>query len=143
MREKEQNNLIAPSPRRFTLPKSITLRGRTNFKRLFSSSKTLSSASVSLKYTIELSDTTDFKVAFIAPKKIGGATHRNKTKRLLREAYRLNQHIVDTFIEKPMLIHIAFLAKSSHNDFSQIQKDVVFLLHKLNVKIAEHSHLNT
>jgi ribonuclease P protein component len=143
MREKEQSNLTVASTRRFTLPKSIVLRGDTNFKRLFSSSKTLSSASVSLKYKVELANTPDFKVAFIAPKKIGGAIKRNKTKRLLREAYRLNQYIVNTFIETPMEIHIAFLAKSIHTDFSVIQNEVVSLLHKLNFKIAEHSHLNT
>ena len=68
---------------------------------------------------------------------------RNKTKRLLREAYRLNQYIVNTYIETPMVIHIAFLAKSIHTDFSVIQNEVVSLLHKLNFKIAEHSHLNT
>ncbi len=143
MREKEQSNLTAPSPRRFTLPKSIILRGRTNFKSLFSNSKTLSSGSVFLKYRIEKTNSPEFKIAFIAPKKIGGAVKRNRIKRLMREAYRLNQQLVDSINESTVLIHIALIARSSEHDFQTIQEDVVTLLNKLRTRVAEHPLINT
>ena len=143
MREKEQSNLTAPSPRRLTLPKSRILRGRTNFKSLFSNSKSLSSSSVLLKYRIEKTNTPEFKIAFIAPKKVGTAVKRNRIKRLMREAYRLNQQIVDSISGTPLLLHVALIARSSDKDFQVIQEDVVTLLNKLRNRVAEHPLLNT
>ena len=144
MREKEQSNLTAPpSPRRLTLPKTRILRGRTNFKSLFSNSKTLSSATVFLKYRIEKTNSPEFKIAFIAPKKVGGAVKRNRIKRLMREAYRLNQQLLDSINESSLLIHIALIARTSDTNFQVIQDDVVTLLNKLRTRVAEQPLLNT
>ncbi len=138
MREKEQSNLTAPSPRRLTLPKSRILRGRTNFKSFFTNSKSLSSTSVFLRYRIEKAQSSEFKIAFIAPKKIGTAVKRNKSKRLMREAYRLNQQIVDSLLETPLSIHVALIARSSGHDFKTVQDEVVTLLHNLRTRVTEH-----
>jgi ribonuclease P protein component len=143
MREKEQSNLTAPSPRRLILPKSRILRGRTNFKSLFSNSKSLSSASVLLKYRIEETKSPEFKIAFIAPKKIGTAVKRNRIKRLMREAYRLNQQIVDSLTESSFLVHIALIARTSDTDFLPLREDVVTLLNKLRTRVAEQPLINT
>lgn len=138
MREKEQSNLTAPSPRRLTLPKSRILRGRTNFKSFFTNSKSLSSTTVFLRYRIEKAQSSEFKIAFIAPKKIGSAVKRNKSKRLMREAYRLNQQIVDSLLETPLSIHVALIARSSGHDFKTVQDEVVTLLHNLRTRVTEH-----
>lgn len=143
MREKEQSNLPAPSPRRFTLPKKSILLGRSNYKRLFSDSESLSARSVFLRYRIEQSKTLEFKIAFIAPKKIGNAVNRNRIKRLMRETYRLNQSLTDSFAHTPILLHVAFIATSTEVNFKAIQKDIVTLLNKLRAHVAEHSLLNT
>lgn len=68
---------------------------------------------------------------------------RNRIKRLMREAYRLNQQLVDSINESSILIHIALIARSSDTDFQAIQDDVVTLLHKLRTRVAEHPLLNT
>jgi len=143
MREKEPSNSSAPSPRRLTLPKTRILRGRTNFKSLFTNSKTLTSASVFLRYRIESSDSPELKIAFIAPKKIGTAVQRNRTKRLLRETYRLNQAELDSVIQAPLLLHIGLIARKSKLDFNSLQKEVVTLLTKLRNRVAEHPLLNS
>ncbi len=143
MREKEQSNLTAPSPRRLTLPKSRILRGRTNFKSLFSNSKTLSSTTITLKYRIKQSNSPDFKIAFIAPKKLGTAVKRNRIKRLMRESYRINQELLDSISGTQVQVHAAIIAKTADVEFNTIQEDVVTLLSKLRNRVAEYTHLNT
>ncbi len=138
MRKKEQSNLAAPSPRRFTLPKSRILRGRTNFKSLFSNSTSLSSASIFLRYRIAESNSPELKIAFISPKKIGSAVKRNRIKRLMRESFRLNQELLEPMLNAPVLLHVGLIARSSDIDFDTIQKDVVTLLSKLRNRVAEH-----
>ena len=61
----------------------------------------------------------------------------------MREAYRLNQQIVDSISGTPLLLHIALIARSSDKDFQVIQEDVVTLLNKLRNRVAEHPLLNT
>lgn len=143
MREKEQSNLTAPPPCRYTLQKVNVLRGRTNYKSLFSHSLLLSSGSVFLRYRIKRLKSSEFKVAFIAPKKIGSAVKRNRIKRLMREAYRLNQQIINTPIETALLIHVALISRTTDADFQAIQKDIITLLHKLRTRVSEHTLLNT
>ena len=130
MREKEQSNSTAPSPRSYILPKKNILQGRSNYKRLFSDSESLSARSVFLRYRIEQSKTLEFKIAFIAPKKIGNAVNRNRIKRLMRETYRLNQSLTDSFAHTFILL--CCTATSTEVNFKAIQKDIVTLLNKLN-----------
>lgn len=143
MREKEPSNLTAPSPRRFTLPKKNILRGRKNFTSLFSHSKTLHSDTLSLRYKILNDDHSDFKIAFIAPKKIGTAVKRNRTKRLMREAFRLNQFLLSSNNSNDDSLHLALIAKKSNSDFKSVETEVVTLLTNLRNRVADHTHLNT
>jgi len=143
MRLKEQSNLAAPSPRRFILPKSRILRGRNNFQSLFANSKSLSTASVYLRYRIADSATPDFKIAFIAPKKIGTAVKRNRIKRLMRESYRLNQDLLNSISRVPILVHVALIGRTADIEFSNIQEEVVTLLTKMRTCVAEHPLLKT
>lgn len=143
MRKKEQSNLTAPSPRRFTLPKSRILRGRTNFKSLFSNSTSLSSASIFLRFRIAESSSPEFKIAFISPKRIGSAVKRNRIKRLMRESFRINQELLEPMLHAPVLLHVGLIARTSDVDFQTIHNDVVTLLTKLRNRVAEHPILKT
>lgn len=138
MRKKEQSNNAAPSSRRHTLPKSEILRGRTNFKSLFSNSKFISSPSITLRYTLRSHPVGSIQMAFICPKKLGTAVQRNKIKRLLREAYRLNKELLlpSGGNHPHVQLHGAFIARSSQLSFEAAKKEMVTLLSKLRNHVA-------
>ncbi len=132
MREKEPSNLTGSPDRRFTLPKSHILRGRRNFEELFTSSSLLKSKEVNLRYRIYPNADKNVLVGFIAPKKIGNAVKRIRTKRLLREAYRLNQHIITELPEiTDMGLHYVFMAKHANLTFDMAERSVTDLLQQL------------
>ncbi|MFD2531505.1 ribonuclease P protein component [Gracilimonas halophila] len=132
MREKELSNLTDSPERRFTLSKSHILRGRRNFEELFSGSSMLRSQNVNLRYTSYPNADKKILVGFIAPKKIGKAVQRVRTKRLLREAYRLNQHIITGLpITADIGLHYAFMAKRADLTFEAVQQEVISLLKEL------------
>lgn len=137
MREKALSNLTGSGSHRFTLPKSHILSGRRNFEELFSSSSLIKNKDVNIRYAISPDADRKLLVGFIAPKKIGNAVHRNRTKRLLREAYRLNQHIITDLPEITDIgLHYAFLAKRTTLSFETVQVQVVKLLTELRERVS-------
>ena len=137
MREKEPSNHTDSPDRRFTLSKSHILRGRRNFEELFSSSSLLTSKEVNLRYTTYPNADKKTLVGFIAPKKIGNAAKRIRTKRLLREAYRLNQHIITELPEiTEMGLHYVLMAKKADLTFDVVERNVVDLLKQLRSKLT-------
>jgi ribonuclease P protein component len=136
MREKELSNLTDSPERRFTLSKSHILRGRRNFEELFSGSSMLRSHNVNLRYATYPNADKKALVGFIAPKKIGRAVQRIRTKRLLREAYRLNQHIItESPIAAEIGLHYAFMAKRADLTFETVQQEVISLLKELSNRL--------
>lgn len=136
MRKKELSNLRDSPERRFTLPKSHIIRGRRNFEELFSGSSFITSKHVTLRYVTHSNADKKVLVGFIAPKKIGKAVQRIRTKRLLREAYRLNQHIITELPEIAEIgLHYAFVAKSANLTFEDVQQDIVMLMEQLRERL--------
>lgn len=132
MRGKEPSNHTASPERRFTLPKSQILRGRRNFEELFASSSFLAGSTVNLRYSASPDSSQNLLVGFIAPKRIGNAVKRNHAKRLMREAYRLNQHILTKVPEINQIgLRFVFMAKQADLTFTDVQKDVIQLLNTL------------
>lgn len=136
MRKKEQSNSNIAPFRGFKLPKSRLLKGKRNFEQLFSSSHHLSSPSVNFRYSATQSSNPIFRIGFIAPKRTGNAVQRNHCKRLMREAFRLHQHILLELVQHQKLeIHCALIARSSSLNFLQVQQDVVTLMEKLRTRL--------
>lgn len=136
MRRKELSNFTTDPVRRFTLPKSQILRGRRNFEELFTSSSILTASNVTLRYATYPDAGRKYMVGFIAPKKIGNAVQRIRTKRLLKEAYRLNQHILTELPDIANIgLHYAFLAKHADLTYDSVQQDVTQLMKALREKL--------
>lgn len=134
MRKKEQSNVTITdsSERRFNLPKSHRLRGKKNFEELFNSSSFFATSNITLRFVIHSEASRKFLAGFVAPKRIGNAVARVRIKRLIREAYRLNQHLItDLSSTCTFAVHYAFVARHSNIDFQAAQKDVSYLLRKL------------
>lgn len=143
MSAKELSNHTGSSSLRFTLPKSNILRGRRNFQRLFSEAMLIQSPHVTLRYTPYTDSSRGFKVAFIAPKKLGSAVQRNRCKRLLREAFRLQQHsLTETLLQTDMGLHLALTARSANLNFQSAKKGVATLLEELRTRLLSNSNLS-
>ncbi|MEX0844010.1 MAG: ribonuclease P protein component [Balneolaceae bacterium] len=140
MNKKEPSKAAGNPLRRFNLPKSQILRGRRNFENLFSSSSFLSASTVNLRYAIYPNASGELLVGFIAPKKIGNAVKRIRAKRFLREAYRLNQHIITDSPElSKMCLHFVFMAKHANLTFNDVQHDVIQLMTKLREQLLSET----
>ena len=71
------------------LPRSEIIRGRNEFRRIFNEGDRKKVADI-----LSIAAPSDTrKAAFHVAKKTGGAVKRNRTKRLIREAYRLNKDL--------------------------------------------------
>ncbi len=73
----------------FELPKSKILR-KQEFKKIYAQGKSFACRGIVI-YVARI-ENLNGKIAFAAGKKLGCAVIRNRVKRLMREAYRLNQN---------------------------------------------------
>lgn len=77
--------------KQFTLSKRMILRKNDQFQAVYQSGKSYANRMMAL-YVFLPEDSKQKKAGFAAGKRLGNAVVRNRAKRLLREAYRLNQH---------------------------------------------------
>ncbi|MFC4221759.1 ribonuclease P protein component [Flagellimonas marina] len=85
----------------FTFPKKEKLKSKTLFESLFKEGMSVSHFPLKLIYlNTSFEDDSKIKVGVVAPKKkFKSAVDRNRIKRLLREAYRLNKSLIFNNIE--------------------------------------------
>ena len=98
--------------KRLSFGKNERIKEKKLFENLYASGKVSFSSDKKIKavyFFIEDSDVRPPKVAVAVSKKAGNAFWRNRIKRLLREAYRLNKLPISTFcIEKKNQLYIIF-----------------------------------
>jgi ribonuclease P protein component len=113
-----------------SLPRSKILRGRKNFQRLFEKSTVLNSNSLQFRYRIYTDPEEGCLIGFAAPKKkISKAARRNRAKRLIREAYRLNQaQLSDLFATRQFGFHGLFMANRDNLSYSETEADMIRIL---------------
>ncbi len=112
---------------RFFLPRANILRGKSHFDRLFREGNRLSASNVDLRYLVFPDPTTGCLVAFVAGRKLGNAVIRNRCKRRMREAYRLQPPSFNGLYG----FHGIFISKKPDVPFSLIQQDIRDLVERL------------
>ena len=74
---------------KLTFPKSTHIRSRLDFARVYEQGSRLSDAVLLL--TAARNDEPQTRIGLSVSKRCGNAVHRNRWKRLIREAFRLNR----------------------------------------------------
>ncbi len=129
---------------RYTLRKNEILRGRNTFSKVFSSGNKLVDKNIICFYRLEKSDTeiNQIMVGFAVSKKIGKAVVRNRIKRLMRESYRLNKHILFDIPSPNNFIASIILMYGKNNPiqiknvvFDSVKQEIEHLLNRLRTKI--------
>ena len=122
-----------------TFPKSEHLCGEKRITELFTQGEAFMAYPLRVVYILQpKTDVEPVSVMVSVPKKrFKRAVKRNRIKRLMREAYRLNkQKLVGLIEEKEMQIHIAFNYVSNDElDFETIEKKMKQALNKLVEKV--------
>lgn len=122
-----------------SFPKAEHLCGEKRIARLYTQGESFMAFPFRVVFRIEQKkDLATASVMVSVPKKrFKRAVKRNRLKRLLREAYRLNKHaLIDLLDENRLQIHVAFNYVSDEElDFVTVEKKMKIALRKLMDKI--------
>lgn len=116
----------------FTYPKEEKLKSRKLIDQVFSQGKSVSKYPIRLAFC-EISDT-DQKMQMgvsVSKKYFKKAVDRNYIKRLMRECYRLNKHILSEKLEKPHAFMLLYTSKQKP-EFAEIQSKIIRVFAKFN-----------
>lgn len=114
---------------KFTLGKAERLKSRKLIGKLFEEGSSLKAYPFKLVY-LKTTHTSEFSVqaAFSVPKRrFKKAVDRNRIKRLLKEAYRLEKHIVYEGVDDSFIFMITFIGKEEPA-FIDVKKNIHKLL---------------
>lgn len=126
---------------RFTLKKDERIRGSKRIEYLFVNG--LSFVSYPLRVVfIEQSRVTSSQVSIfvsVPKKKIKSAVARNRVRRLIREAYRLNKYTFDrNCLNENQMLEIAFVyLKNEMSDYETIERSVRKALKEIEKQLKE------
>ena len=114
-----------------TFPRKERLKSKKLIERLFVEGTSINAYPLKLIYLkAPLSEDVFFQVAAVAPKKnFKAAVQRNRIKRLIREAYRLNKHLIFNNTEAQYALVILYLGKEMPS-FAQIEEKTKAVLTK-------------
>uniref|UniRef100_UPI00404B7B35 ribonuclease P protein component n=1 Tax=Flavobacterium sp. TaxID=239 RepID=UPI00404B7B35 len=122
----------------FTYPKEEKLKSKKSIELLFSEGKSVSKYPLRLVYadnTIENEEIIKFGVS-VSKKYFKKAVDRNRLKRILRECYRLNKHLLADSIQKPMSLMFFYQSKEVLS-YQEIHEKTILLFEKFIEKTKE------
>lgn len=122
----------------FTYPKHEKLKSQKHIDLLFSEGKSVSKFPLRLVYVpVELENNEKIKIGVsVSKKNFKKAVDRNHYKRLLRECYRLNKHLLLETIEKPYAIMLFYQTKDAMT-FVEMNEKTVQLFDKFILEIKK------
>ena len=117
----------------FTYPKKEKLKSKTTIDLLFSEGNSVSKFPLRLVYVENKeANATPLKMGVSVSKKyFKKAVDRNYFKRVLRETYRLNKHILLDSLKKPYAIMFFYQTKERLS-FQEIEEKTIQLFQKFN-----------
>lgn len=127
---------------RFTFRKNERVTGVKRIEQLFAGGKSFVAYPLRVVYALRAFDEKQARVAILTsvPKKrLKKAVERNRIKRLMREAYRLNKHLLDTdFVVRDKGVDIAMVyIKDTVATYSEIEKGVKKALNEMNAQLKK------
>ena len=116
------------------LPKKQRLSSKIKIEQLFEEKNTFVQEHIKVYWNVVNSGNNNISVLFSVPKKIVPlAINRNKIRRLIKEAYRINKSILT---HNKGELNLAFICLSSNFDkFNDIEGKIKLILHRLNQEI--------
>jgi len=115
---------------RFTLEASEKLKSRKQISQLFEEGLSLKEYPIRVRFLKVDEADVQFKVAFSVPKRnVKLAVGRNRIKRMLREVYRLNKHILVDTIEGNFILMFIYTDRTAW-EYQDLEKKMIRLLHK-------------
>lgn len=114
----------------FSLPRAKILRGRDNFQRLFNRDAVVFRTKyINLRFQLFRDNTNSYLMGFIVKKSLGKAVQRNRIKRHMREAYRLNQNLLSDYITtSPFSFHGVLMANQIDFTYTDAERCITELL---------------
>ena len=115
---------------RFTFGKEEKLKSKKQIEQLFAEGNIVKEFPVLMKFL--KTDVNEFpiKVAFSVPKRnFKLAVRRNRIKRLLRETYRLNKHVLLNNVEGKYVIMFIYTDKTEWN-YTELEEKMIAVLNK-------------
>jgi|YNPMSStandDraft_2_1061718.scaffolds.fasta_scaffold08583_3 ribonuclease P protein component len=130
---------------RATFKKNERLCKKSDFQKLFNEGKTIVFFPIKAHYLFidSQSTTSEVKVAFsVSSKRIKTAVERNYIKRIMREAYRKNKHIIIKNLKKNN-IFIAFIYLTEEKyTYANLEKTLCLTLQAISEKYLQHNEKN-
>nr|WP_299386255.1 ribonuclease P protein component [Allomuricauda sp.] len=112
------------------------LKSKKLFEHLFTEGKSIKSFPIKLLYAQCDFEDVPIKVGVVAPKKkFRNAVHRNRIKRLMRESYRLNKHLLFNNVEGNFAFLFLYLGNKMPNA-NEVEKAMVGLLETFLKKVS-------
>ena len=118
---------------KFTYPKHEKLKSKTTINLLFSEGKSVSKYPLRLVYVENIEPNAELiKMGVSVSKKyFKKAVDRNYFKRVLRETYRLNKHLLIDHLEKPYAFMFFYQSKERLS-YQEIEEKTIQLFQKFN-----------
>ena len=117
---------------RFIFKKKEKLKSKKLIEELFEKGDSFTKFPLRLKFLkVRHSSKNMIQASFSAPKrKFKKAVDRNRVKRLMREAYRKNKHLLTDTIQEKHIIMFTFIDENEHK-YVEIEEKMIFLLKML------------
>jgi ribonuclease P protein component len=111
------------APARLRLTRAMRIRQGRDFARLKAQGRRLAQGGLVLNW-LELPEDTSSRFAVITTRKLGNAVIRNRARRLLRECFRLHQHVLRVPVEMVLIARRSLIGQS----FAGVEEDYLAIL---------------